>query len=112
MLGRWPRAVKALSLSAGDLTPPTPLSAPERGELAGNSTAGRVKIESGPFSPSPRRKGGRGGEVFGGIPLTRLHVVTGATGLLGSHVVEQLVARGERVRAVVRGGSDTRFLHS
>jgi nucleoside-diphosphate-sugar epimerase len=39
-----------------------------------------------------------------------LNVVTGATGLLGSHVVEQLVARGERVRAVVRSTSDTTFL--
>jgi nucleoside-diphosphate-sugar epimerase len=39
------------------------------------------------------------------------NVVTGATGLLGSHVVEQLLARGERVRALVRPGSDTAFLH-
>jgi nucleoside-diphosphate-sugar epimerase len=37
-------------------------------------------------------------------------VVTGATGLLGSHVAEQLVARGERVRALVRPDSDTTFL--
>jgi nucleoside-diphosphate-sugar epimerase len=41
---------------------------------------------------------------------TQLNVVTGATGLLGSHVAEQLVARGERVRAIVRLGSDTDFL--
>jgi nucleoside-diphosphate-sugar epimerase len=41
---------------------------------------------------------------------TQLNVVTGATGLLGSHVAEQLVARGERVRALVRPGSDTAFL--
>jgi nucleoside-diphosphate-sugar epimerase len=40
----------------------------------------------------------------------KLNLVTGATGLLGSHVVEQLVARGERVRALVRPGSDTAFL--
>jgi nucleoside-diphosphate-sugar epimerase len=39
-----------------------------------------------------------------------LNVVTGATGLLGSHLAEQLVARGERVRALVRPGSDTSFL--
>src|SRR5882762_10185311 len=38
------------------------------------------------------------------------NVVTGATGLLGSHVAEQLVARGERVRALVRPGSDVAFL--
>lgn len=40
----------------------------------------------------------------------RLNVVTGAAGLLGSHVVEQLVARGERVRALVRPSSDATFL--
>jgi nucleoside-diphosphate-sugar epimerase len=39
-----------------------------------------------------------------------LCVVTGATGLLGSHVAEQLVARGDRVRALVRPGGDTSFL--
>ena len=40
----------------------------------------------------------------------RLNVVTGATGLLGSHIAEQLCARGERVRALVRPTSDTTFL--
>jgi nucleoside-diphosphate-sugar epimerase len=39
-----------------------------------------------------------------------LNVVTGATGLLGSHVAEQLVARGERLRALVRPSSDVAFL--
>ena len=39
-----------------------------------------------------------------------LNVVTGATGLLGSHVVEQLVLRGRQVRAIVRANSDTSFL--
>jgi nucleoside-diphosphate-sugar epimerase len=39
-----------------------------------------------------------------------LNVVTGATGLVGSHVVERLVARGQRVRALVRPTSDTVFL--
>jgi nucleoside-diphosphate-sugar epimerase len=39
-----------------------------------------------------------------------LNVVTGATGLLGSHVAEQLVARGEPVRALVRPSSDVSFL--
>ncbi len=42
----------------------------------------------------------------------KLNVITGATGLLGSHVAEQLVARGERVRALVRPGSDTAFLRA
>lgn len=39
-----------------------------------------------------------------------LPLVTGATGLLGSHIAERLVARGDRVRALVRPTSDTRFL--
>ncbi len=39
-----------------------------------------------------------------------IHLVTGATGLLGSHITERLVARGNRVRALVRPTSDTRFL--
>lgn len=43
---------------------------------------------------------------------TRLNVVTGATGLLGSHLAEQLRQRGERVRALVRPSSDTSFLKS
>src|SRR5437763_1933268 len=42
--------------------------------------------------------------------MEQLNVVTGATGLLGSHVAEQLVARGERVRALVRQSSDVTFL--
>lgn len=47
----------------------------------------------------------------GGVVVSaKLNVVTGATGMLGSHLAEQLVARGERVRALVRPGSDTSFL--
>jgi nucleoside-diphosphate-sugar epimerase len=42
----------------------------------------------------------------------RLNVVTGATGLLGSHIVERLHERGERIRAFVRPSSDTTFLRS
>src|SRR5947209_6820121 len=48
-----------------------------------------------------------------GEPTTvtkRCNLVTGATGLLGSHVAQQLVERGERVRALVRPSSDTSFL--
>ena len=37
-------------------------------------------------------------------------LVTGATGLIGSHLVEQLVVRGERVRALVRPTSNTQRL--
>ena len=39
-----------------------------------------------------------------------MNLVTGATGLLGSHIVEKLRAAGEDVRALVRPTSDTRFL--
>ena len=37
-------------------------------------------------------------------------LVTGATGLLGSHLAERLAIRGDRVRALVRTGSPTDFL--
>lgn len=40
----------------------------------------------------------------------KLNVITGATGLVGSHIAEQLRAAGERVRAVVRRGSDAAWL--
>ena len=39
-----------------------------------------------------------------------MNLVTGATGLLGSHIVEQLTRAGEPVRALVRPTSDTRQL--
>jgi nucleoside-diphosphate-sugar epimerase len=38
------------------------------------------------------------------------NVITGASGQLGSHIAEQLAARGEAVRALVRADSDTSFL--
>lgn len=41
-----------------------------------------------------------------------LHLITGATGLLGSHIAEQLVQRGEHVRALVRPGSDVSYLRA
>jgi nucleoside-diphosphate-sugar epimerase len=41
-----------------------------------------------------------------------LPLVTGATGLLGSHIAEKLVLRGDRVRALVRSGSSTGFLQA
>ena len=37
-------------------------------------------------------------------------LVTGATGLLGSHLVERLVARGDRVCCLARPGARTEFL--
>jgi nucleoside-diphosphate-sugar epimerase len=36
--------------------------------------------------------------------------ITGATGLVGSHAAEEALRRGHRVRALVRGSSDTRWL--
>jgi nucleoside-diphosphate-sugar epimerase len=40
------------------------------------------------------------------------NLVTGATGLLGSHIAEQLRERGEAVRALVRPTSDRSFLEA
>lgn len=40
------------------------------------------------------------------------NLITGATGQLGSHIAEHLRAAGEPVRALVRPGSDVRFLRS
>src|SRR5262245_22945658 len=40
----------------------------------------------------------------------KLNVVTGASGQLGSHLVEQLQSAGEAVRVFVRPSSDTRFV--
>ncbi len=39
-----------------------------------------------------------------------MNLITGATGLLGSHIAEQLVAAGKPVRVLVRPTSDTSFL--
>jgi len=39
-----------------------------------------------------------------------MNLITGATGLLGSHIVEKLTAAGQPVRALVRETSDTSFL--
>lgn len=39
-------------------------------------------------------------------------LVTGGTGMLGSHIAERLVASGRRVRALVRPGARTAFLES
>ncbi|MBK8914255.1 MAG: NAD-dependent epimerase/dehydratase family protein [Phycisphaerales bacterium] len=41
-----------------------------------------------------------------------MNLVTGATGLLGSHIVEQLRRRNQPVRALVRRGSDRSWLQS
>ena len=36
--------------------------------------------------------------------------ITGGTGLVGSHVAEEAVARGMKVKALAREGSDVAFL--
>ncbi|MBT6178209.1 MAG: NAD-dependent epimerase/dehydratase family protein [Deltaproteobacteria bacterium] len=42
-----------------------------------------------------------------------MHVlITGATGFLGSHIAQELVANGHRIRALVRPSSDTQYLAS
>jgi nucleoside-diphosphate-sugar epimerase len=39
-------------------------------------------------------------------------LLTGATGFVGSHVAEALVRRGDAVRTLARGGSDTAFVEA
>ncbi len=41
-----------------------------------------------------------------------MNLVTGGTGLLGSHIVEQLRKRGRAVRVLVRRGADTSWLQT
>lgn len=41
-----------------------------------------------------------------------MDLVTGGTGLLGSHITEHLIRAGREVRALVRQGSDTSWLQS
>ncbi len=41
---------------------------------------------------------------------TKLALVTGANGFVGCHVVRALLARGDRVRALVRENADLRAL--
>jgi nucleoside-diphosphate-sugar epimerase len=42
--------------------------------------------------------------------MANVNVITGAAGLVGSHIAEELCKRGVPVRALVREKSDTRFL--
>jgi len=41
-----------------------------------------------------------------------VHLITGATGFIGGHLVERLVAEGKQVRCLVRAGSDTARLEA
>jgi nucleoside-diphosphate-sugar epimerase len=49
-------------------------------------------------------------ETIGSAVLGSRVLITGATGLLGSHLAERLTASGAHVRALVRPGSRTDFL--
>ena len=44
--------------------------------------------------------------------MEAMTIVTGGAGFIGSHLVERLVARGDRVRVVERPGADTSHLPS
>jgi nucleoside-diphosphate-sugar epimerase len=46
------------------------------------------------------------------VEVQMMNLVTGATGLLGSHIVEQLAQRNEPVRALVRAASDLAWLRA
>jgi nucleoside-diphosphate-sugar epimerase len=82
----------------------------------GLTAAVRARTMRGPRRPA--RKAGRGDGMV--MEMTQIDdaagrrrvLVTGATGLLGSHLAERLTARGDRVRALVRHGSRTEFLES
>ncbi|MEX1133024.1 MAG: SDR family oxidoreductase, partial [Flavobacteriales bacterium] len=39
-----------------------------------------------------------------------MELITGGTGILGSHLLLELTAAGKRVRALVRAGSDRRIV--
>ncbi len=54
----------------------------------------------------------QGSEGVSISPQAGWDLVTGATGMLGSHIAEKLIAQGRRVRALVRPDSDVRFLRT
>lgn len=44
--------------------------------------------------------------------MKKISVVTGASGFVGSHVVDKLLAEGHEVRCILRGSSSTRWLEN
>jgi nucleoside-diphosphate-sugar epimerase len=79
----------------------------EGGQVPSRNAESPAGSAPSPPTPLPRSTGGEGSS---GSPA--LNVVTGATGQLGSTIVEQLRQAGRPVRALVRSGSDTSFLKS
>jgi nucleoside-diphosphate-sugar epimerase len=82
--------------------------------MGGKSLDGDENVP--PFLPlynQPKRGAlvGRVTDEGAGVGAKR-NVITGGTGLLGSHIAEALAARGEHVRALVRPTSDVTFLRA
>ncbi len=70
-------------------------------------------------SPRPWGERGCGGEFPFTLPVSTppdpfmpTYLVTGGTGFVGSHVVEEAIRRGHTVRCLARPNSDTAFLKS
>ena len=71
---------------------------------AGSSRASPVaRCSAGALSGPTRMSEGR-------RRMEAMTIVTGGAGFIGSHLVERLVARGDRVRVVERPGADTSHL--
>src|SRR5579883_216790 len=92
---------------------PSPIHA-SAARLAGQSSSRcpRQAGNVGPIRPEPSVKSPEFGPEHD--PMTtssgKTIFITGATGLVGSHAAEEALRRGHRVRALVRGSSDTRWL--
>ena len=76
-------------------------------QLSSHRLIGFVASRGVTASPSSR---GFGINEYSGAIVNDLTVVTGGAGFIGSHLVENLVRRGERVRVIERPGADVRHL--